>query len=48
MKEGVDILKMVVTKGLAEAARLSNVDQRYKHLISDDHQQLLQTACQGK
>ncbi|KAM0924198.1 hypothetical protein ACQ4PT_005021 [Festuca glaucescens] len=39
MKEGVDILKMVVTKGLAEAARLSNVDQKYKHLISDEQQQ---------
>uniref|UniRef100_A0ACD5XLJ3 Uncharacterized protein n=1 Tax=Avena sativa TaxID=4498 RepID=A0ACD5XLJ3_AVESA len=39
VKEGVDILKMVVTKGLTEAARLSNVDQKYKHLISDDQQQ---------
>ncbi|XP_047071847.1 CRS2-like protein, chloroplastic isoform X2 [Lolium rigidum] len=39
MKEGADILKMVVTKGLAEAARLSNVDQKYKHLISDEQQQ---------
>jgi PTH1 family peptidyl-tRNA hydrolase len=39
MKEGADILKMVATKGLAEAARLSNVDQKYKHLISDEQQQ---------
>jgi PTH1 family peptidyl-tRNA hydrolase len=36
MKKGVDIVNMVVTKGLAEAARLSNVDQKYKHLISDE------------
>ncbi|KAJ1297144.1 hypothetical protein BS78_01G355500 [Paspalum vaginatum] len=34
IKEGVDILKMVATKGLTEAARLSNADQKYKHLRS--------------
>ncbi|CAL4914379.1 unnamed protein product [Urochloa decumbens] len=38
VKEGVDILKMVATKGLTEAARLSNADQKYKHLRSDDLQ----------
>lgn len=38
IKEGVDILKMVVTKGLTEAARVSNVNQKYKHLVSDDQQ----------
>jgi len=38
IKEGVDILKMVATKGLAEAARLSNTDQKYKHLRSHDLQ----------
>lgn len=36
IKEGVEILKMVVTKGLTEAARLSNADQKYKHLRSHD------------
>uniref|UniRef100_A0A453DDP1 Uncharacterized protein n=2 Tax=Aegilops tauschii TaxID=37682 RepID=A0A453DDP1_AEGTS len=29
---------MVVTKGLTEAARASNVDQKYKHLVSHDQQ----------
>ncbi|VAH54106.1 unnamed protein product [Triticum turgidum subsp. durum] len=38
IKEGCDILKMVVTKGLTEAARASNVDQKYKHLVSHDQQ----------
>lgn len=36
IKEGTDILKMVVTKGLTEAARLANVEQKYKHLVSHD------------
>ncbi|XP_014756218.1 peptidyl-tRNA hydrolase, mitochondrial [Brachypodium distachyon] len=36
MKEGADILKMVVIRGVTEAGRLSNADQKYKHLISDD------------
>ncbi|KAM3298743.1 hypothetical protein ACQJBY_040294 [Aegilops geniculata] len=30
--------RMVVTKGLTEAARASNVDQKYKHLVSHDQQ----------
>ncbi|RCV44824.1 hypothetical protein SETIT_9G405500v2 [Setaria italica] len=38
IKEGVNILKMVATKGLTEAARLSNADQKYKHLRSHDLQ----------
>ncbi|KAL6902083.1 hypothetical protein ACP4OV_004959 [Aristida adscensionis] len=38
IKEGVDILKLVATKGLTEAARLSNVDQKYKHLRLHDFQ----------
>uniref|UniRef100_A0ACD5YAF3 Uncharacterized protein n=1 Tax=Avena sativa TaxID=4498 RepID=A0ACD5YAF3_AVESA len=38
IKEGADILKLVVTKGLTEAARLSNVEQKYKHLVSHDEQ----------
>ncbi|XP_047069266.1 peptidyl-tRNA hydrolase, mitochondrial-like [Lolium rigidum] len=38
IKEGADILKMVVTKGLTEAARLANVEQKYKHLVSHDEQ----------
>uniref|UniRef100_A0A8I6X8X5 Uncharacterized protein n=1 Tax=Hordeum vulgare subsp. vulgare TaxID=112509 RepID=A0A8I6X8X5_HORVV len=40
IKEGADILKMVVTKGLTEAARVANVDQKYKHLVSHDQQLL--------
>uniref|UniRef100_A0A0D9VTY9 Peptidyl-tRNA hydrolase n=1 Tax=Leersia perrieri TaxID=77586 RepID=A0A0D9VTY9_9ORYZ len=38
IEEGVEILKSVITKGLTEAARLSNVDQKYKHLTSHDLQ----------
>lgn len=38
IREGVDILKMVATRGLTEAARLSNADQKYKHLRSHDIQ----------
>ncbi|KAG2551942.1 hypothetical protein PVAP13_9KG442500 [Panicum virgatum] len=38
IKEGVNILKMVATNGLAEVARLSNADQKYKHLRSHDLQ----------
>ena len=38
IKEGADILRLVVTKGLAEAARLANVEQKYKHLVSRDEQ----------
>ncbi|KAM3298757.1 hypothetical protein ACQJBY_040304 [Aegilops geniculata] len=40
IKEGADILKMVVSKGLTEAARVANVDQKYKHLVSHDQQLL--------
>uniref|UniRef100_A0A0D9Z796 Peptidyl-tRNA hydrolase n=1 Tax=Oryza glumipatula TaxID=40148 RepID=A0A0D9Z796_9ORYZ len=38
IEEGVEILKLVVTKGLTEAARSSNVDQKYKHLTTHDMQ----------
>uniref|UniRef100_A0ACD5WM35 Uncharacterized protein n=1 Tax=Avena sativa TaxID=4498 RepID=A0ACD5WM35_AVESA len=38
IKEGADILKLVATKGLTEAARLSNVEQKYKHLVSHEEQ----------
>lgn len=34
VREGVDILKMVAARGLTEAARLTNADQKYKHLRS--------------
>ncbi|KAF7004782.1 hypothetical protein CFC21_019961 [Triticum aestivum] len=40
IKEGADILKLVVSKGLTEAARVANVDQKYKHLVSHDQQLL--------
>lgn len=32
LEEGVEILKAVVTKGLTEAARSCNTEQKYKHL----------------
>uniref|UniRef100_A0A804LK81 Peptidyl-tRNA hydrolase, mitochondrial n=1 Tax=Zea mays TaxID=4577 RepID=A0A804LK81_MAIZE len=34
VREGVDILKMVAARGLTEAAKLTNADQKYKHLRS--------------
>lgn len=32
LQEGVEILKMLVAKGLTECARSANTDQKYKHL----------------
>ncbi|KAG0456219.1 hypothetical protein HPP92_024007 [Vanilla planifolia] len=32
LEEGVDILKMLLAKGLTECARSANVEQKYKHL----------------
>ncbi|KAJ3673896.1 hypothetical protein LUZ60_005888 [Juncus effusus] len=32
IEEGVDVLKMVISNGLTEAAKLFNTEQKYKHL----------------